>query len=77
MDGRRTSTNPNQREDSANGSEDLLCGEGLDRVPVQDIDFVVDVQYLGPARARRHCYRPGVGGTRRTVEVLSEGYGRS
>ena len=55
--GRRASTNPNQRHDCANGSEDLLCGGGFDRIPVQYINLVVDVRYLGPARARCHYYR--------------------
>ena len=44
------STNPNQSEDGANSSEDPLCGEGFDYIPVQDIDFVVDERYPGLGR---------------------------
>ena len=44
------STDPNQREDGANSSEDPLCGGGFDYIPVQDIDFAVNERHPGLAR---------------------------
>jgi hypothetical protein len=55
--GRRTqneSADPNQSQDSDDGSGDPPCGGGLDCVPVQDIDSVVKGRRFALACTRYH-----------------------
>ena len=50
-------TNPNQSQDGASGSEDLVCGGGFDCVAFQNINPVVEKRHSGLARVRRHYCR--------------------
>ena len=64
------STDPNQTQDSADGSEDLVCEGGFNCVLVQDTDSVVEKQHLGLVCACCHHRRLGLERTSRTaVEV--------
>jgi len=54
-------TDPNQSQGSADGSEDLLSGGGLDCVPIQNIDSVVQERRLGFACACCHFRGLGMG----------------
>ena len=62
-------TNPNQSQDGASGSKNLVCGGGFDCVPFQNINPVIEKRHSGLARVRWHYALASM-----MVEVGCKGY---
>ena len=67
--------NPNQGLDCTNGAEDLLCRGTFDRIPIQDIDSIVDERHFGLAYGSCRYHRPGVRRTGWAMGLSSKGAG--